>query len=232
MNCIRRVVRRWVRRHPCLYFSLVGHREVVSRLRARKDTQLVLEGFPRSSNTTSVYALLYAHKQSIKIGHHLHAPAHIVYAVRNKIPCLVIFRHPIDCVASLMVMHKGGNPVELIKDYIDFAKTTIKYQDFIVIADFRKVVVDGIGSSVDKVNRFFGTDFLLPTNSEEEIKWVREQVQQWNLKHSLGDPEKLSIPNEAKKQKAVEMKNRIKKLAPKELTFAEQLFEKVLKSMN
>ena len=232
MSHIREIVRRWVRRHPLLYFSLVGHRKAVRRLRAKKNTQLVLEGFPRSANTTSVYALLYANQQSIKIAHHLHAPAHVVYAVRNKIPCLVIFRHPIDCVASLMVMHKGGDPVQLLKDYIDFAKITIKNQKFMVVADFREVVLNGIGPSIDRLNKLFEKSFRLPTNSEEEIKWVREQVKQWNLKHSLGDPEKLSIPNESKKQKSVEMKNRIKKLAFKELTFAEQLFEKILKSTN
>ena len=101
-----------------------------------------------------------------------------------------------------------------------------------VVADFREVVLNGIGPSIDRLNKLFETSFRLPTNSEEEIKWVREQVKKWNLKYGLGDPEKLSIPNESKKQKSVEMKNRIKKLASKELTFAEQLFEKILKSTN
>jgi len=175
-----------IRRHPLLYFTITGWRRSVKRLRAYKDTQLVVEGFPRSANTTSMYALYYAQGTSFKVGHHLHVGAHIVYAAKHNIPCLVIVRRPVDCIASLMVMRKGGRPSTLLKDYIDFAKVVLRYSHKVVVADFEQITANGVGDAIHRVNKKFGTSFLKPSHSVDERRWVEEQVRNWNQTYGGG----------------------------------------------
>lgn len=199
-------IKRFIRRHPSLYFTIVGRREAVRRLRARRDSELVVEAFPRSANTTSMYALFFAQGECLKVGHHLHVAAHVVFAAKYHIPCLVIMREPVECITSLMVMRKGGEPAELLKDYIDFAKVVMRHQSQVVVVDFNVIKSEGIGSGVRKLNARFKTQFMEPTNSAEEREWVEFKIREWNLEHSGGDLEKLSIPTDAKKSKADEMK--------------------------
>ena len=223
-----RFIKSFIRQHPDLYFSLAGRRESVRRLRAREDSELVIEAFPRSANTTSVLALFYAQGESFRVGHHLHVPAHIKYAVRHKIPCLVIMRSPLDCVASLMVMRKGGNPSDLLMDYIDFARVVEKMQEHVVIVDFNEVTQQGMGPAIEAVNRKFQTDFNAPSGSDEEQEWVRERVRELNLLYSSGDAESLSVPTAAKHERAAEMKQKIQSESDVQLKKAEALYGRLV----
>lgn len=196
-----RFLKSFIRRHPSLYFTLTGWRKSVRRLRAYKDSELVVEGFPRSANTTSMYSLYFAQGENFKVGHHLHVAAHVAYAVKHSIPCLVVVRQPVDCIASLLVMRKGGDPASLLKDYIDFSKVVLDYSDKVIIADFDQITKEGVGSAICRVNEKFGTSFLVPEHSVKEREWVEEQVRNWNEAYSGGDEEKLSMPTAAKKER-------------------------------
>lgn len=222
-----RTLKSFIRQHPVLYFNLVGWRESVRRLRARRDTELVVEAFPRSANTTSVLALLYAQGESFKVAHHLHVPAHIKYAVRHRIPCLVIVRNPLDCVASLMVMRKGGHPSIYLKDYIDFARVIEKLIDNVIVFDFREVTRDGMGPVIQAVNKKFKTDFNAPSGSPEENNWVQKRVRELNHLYSSGDAESLSIPSDDKRQKSEEMKHKIRSESPAQLREAEAIYKRL-----
>src|ERR671920_2182155 len=90
--------------HPTIFFSLYR------LLRTRKDltravtpdTQLVIEGFPRSGNSFARRAFIMAQDEpQIKnhIAHHLHVPAQVVQAARWQIPTLVLIRRPRDAVS-------------------------------------------------------------------------------------------------------------------------------------
>lgn len=203
-------LKRFIRRHPSLYFLIAGHRESVRRLRARKDSELVVEAFPRSANTTSMYALYYAQGKSFRVGHHLHVAAHVVYAVKRNIPCLVIVRQPLDCIASLMVMRKGGDAGEYLRDYIDFSRVVLKLRQYLVVVDFDSVVSSGMGAAVNQLSHKYGTAFREPSNSAEEVEWVQAQIRDWNAKYSGGDVEKLSFPTDEKKAKAEQHKQAIR----------------------
>lgn len=217
-----------VRQSPFLYFGLFGWRKDVRRLRARKDSDLVVEAFPRSANTTSVYALLYAQGRDLKIGHHLHVPAHLKYAVSLGLPCLVVIRNPLDCVASRMVMEKGGNARALINDYIDFLKTVETLKEQLVIVSFDDVISNGVGFAVKLLNQKFGTCFRQPDGSAEEKAWVEQQVREWNMQKSGGDLDQLSIPSDAKKAKSLKMKSIIQSQAGDLLQRAESFYTRLI----
>lgn len=213
-----------IRGTPFLYFGILGWRKNVRRLRAWKNSELVVEAFPRSANTTSMYALFHAQGDSFKVGHHLHVAAHVKYAASHGIPCLVIIRNPLDCVASRMVMKKGGDPRAIVLDYIDFYKTVERLINSVIIVDFEDVVSEGLGGAIGDVNMKFATNFSQPDGSDAEKRWVEQQVRKWNLEKSDGDVERLSIPSDAKKVKALEMKKLIQLEATEELIEANELY--------
>tara|TARA_R100000027_G_scaffold38198_1_gene28159 strand:+ start:8940 stop:9644 length:705 start_codon:yes stop_codon:yes gene_type:complete len=206
LNIVFAKIRRVVRSSPFLYFFVLGWRKNVKRLRAREGTEVVIEGFPRSANTSSVYVYSYAQKRSVKVGHHLHVIAHVKYAIKRNIPCMVIVRRPLDCVSSLMVMQKGGDPKALLLDYISFYKPVLKYSDRLVVISFDKILGCGIGSAVEVLNSRFGTDFSVPKGSGSERDWSVKKIVEWNRVHGGSDPEKLSIPNDKKREKAEKIK--------------------------
>jgi hypothetical protein len=223
-----RLIKSFIRQHPALYFSIVGRRESVKRLRAHKNTELVVEAFPRSANTTSVLALFHAQGESFRVGHHLHVAAHIKYAVKHAIPCLVIMRNPLDCVASLMVMRKGGNPSHFLKDYIDFARVVERCLQEVVVVDFGDVTQRRMAFAIEAVNSKYKTEFIVPSGSDEEQQWVRKRVSELNEIYSAGDEESLSIPTAAKHANAEKMKQRIRDESPTELKKAEALYTRLV----
>jgi hypothetical protein len=157
-----------------------------------------------------MYALYFAQGVDFKVGHHLHVPAHVKYAVKHQIPCLVIMRKPLDCIASLLIMRGGGDPRVLLKDYIDFAQVAVDLSEEVVIVSFNDVIESGMGRVVQKLNQRYKTDFKEPDGSDEEQAWVKDQIRNWNRLYSGGDEKKLSFPTEAKRKKAEGVKEQIR----------------------
>src|SRR2546428_11249384 len=70
---------------PYLALARLKYRTNESRVVTR-DSELVIEGFPRSSNTFSIVAFETAQARPVKVKHHLHTAAQIIQAVRWGIP--------------------------------------------------------------------------------------------------------------------------------------------------
>ena len=103
-------------RHPAIYFNLyrlLRTRENFERA-VTPDTQLVIEGFPRSGNTFARRAFVMAQDERFdktRIARHLHVPAQVVRAARWQIPTLVLIRKPKRCRTVLCHMEPDiGRP--------------------------------------------------------------------------------------------------------------------------
>ena len=68
-----------------------------------EDTELVIEGFPRSSNTFAVTAFQLAQSRPVKLAGHLHASSHVIAAAKKGVPTLVLIRDPIDVITSYII---------------------------------------------------------------------------------------------------------------------------------
>jgi hypothetical protein len=83
---LKDATREWARRHvgehPLLFHNIYKLRLRYQNLLVDRTTQLVIEGFPRSGNTFAVVAFEQAQRQSVRIAHHLHAPAQVMLAAR------------------------------------------------------------------------------------------------------------------------------------------------------
>jgi hypothetical protein len=116
-------LRRFVADHPLLYLPIRRRRAPGTVL--SPNTDLVIEGFPRSANTWTE-ALVRVAGPSLHLAHHSHAAAHVKAAVQAKVPVLVLYRDPDEAVRSLLAMlGKRTSAVDAYADYASFYKSVL-----------------------------------------------------------------------------------------------------------
>ncbi|BAU63905.1 hypothetical protein STA3757_12740 [Stanieria sp. NIES-3757] len=156
----------FIRLYPELFFPIVNFKSSKKQA-VNQSTEIVIEGFPRSGNSFFVGAFELAQNHSVKIAHHLHAPAQLIMAARKNIPAILLIRNPIDAVMSMKAMDLELSYIRppinqkltsLMKSYIDFYKTLIPYSDHYIISLF-EVTTNDFSSVIDKVNNKFQTNF-------------------------------------------------------------------------
>src|SRR5829696_5842518 len=99
--------RRYVGRHPVLYYNFYRLGSSHRNLLVDRSPQIIIEGFPRSGNTFAVVAFQQAQRESVRVAHHLHMPAQVVLAAQWGIPTLLLARKPTDAVLSLVIREPG-----------------------------------------------------------------------------------------------------------------------------
>lgn len=164
--------------HPVIYFSLYrllreDHARIVT-----PDTQLVIEGFPRSGNSFARRAFVMAQDESFdktRIAHHMHVPAQVVRAAQWRIPTLVLIRKPRDAVLSFAIW----DPISVdqaLRYYLSFYETVEKYRDAYVLGPFEEVTGD-FGQVIKRMNDKFGTTFSLFRHDEENVGKVFADIE-------------------------------------------------------
>ena len=120
-----------------------------------KDTSICIEGFPRSANT--FLALFFSYwNPELKTAHHLHLPLQIKVSARYNIPAIVVIRHPLDAISSLMVRESFLYTWVAIKTYLLFY-TMVKGQEFL-LARFEDCTRRP-ETIIEKVNERYGKSF-------------------------------------------------------------------------
>lgn len=139
-----------------------------------KQTDIVIEGYPRSANTMAVSAFEMVQNDSVKIAHHVHGAAQVLWAVRNRIPVMVLIRKPIDAVASLAVRYPEVSLKQALQNYIRFYKAIEPVKRDCVIAAFDDVV-SRYHDVITTVNAKYGTHFVqfIPTASNMDQCFAR-----------------------------------------------------------
>lgn len=111
------------------------------------DTDIVIEGYPRSANTFLHRIVRAATDHRLKIGNHVHRPQQVTMALRHDIACFVLFRHPLDAISSYLVREPGLTAHRCLDMYARFAETTLSFSDHpkLFILTFEKVIADPVG---------------------------------------------------------------------------------------
>lgn len=145
------------------------------------NTDIVIEGFPRSANSFSVKAFKFSNGDSYKIATHLHAFPQVIMGVKYKIPTLLLIRNPFDCIVSYAALSANTYGIEyfnknqdmkwLLDDYVTFYKNLLPYKNKVVVGLFPEVLTD-FGKVLDKVNKKFNTNFLLFEHSKKNVETV------------------------------------------------------------
>jgi len=142
---------------PALYlpYARARYGRVPNRL-VRPDTEIVIEGFPRSGNTFAVCAFELAQERPVRSAHHLHASAQVREAVRLGVPVMLLVREPEDSAVSQILREPCISPRQALGAWIRFYRRVAPLRDRVFVADFARVSTD-FGAVIRDFNSRFGT---------------------------------------------------------------------------
>ncbi|MBI3160211.1 MAG: hypothetical protein HYZ26_11500 [Chloroflexi bacterium] len=198
---------------PALYFPVA---RLYSRARDQlvgQNTQLVIEGFPRSANTFAVVAFRHAQTEPVSIAHHLHVPAQVIRAVKFMIPTIVLIRDPRDAVLSLMMREPHFSPAKLLQYYAVYYEMVFSYRHSFVLAPFEQVTTD-FGEIIRRTNVQFGTNFALFRHTDENLADVFRTVEIMDLADHGGkkvNPLTVARPSEDRDRMRVNVQGNLEK---------------------
>jgi hypothetical protein len=151
-----------------------GIRPKIRKCIVHDDTDLVIEGFPRSANTYAVAAFRCANGPGPVLADHLHAASSVREGVRRGIPVVVVLRDPVDASVSL-IQRQPVRPRTALTAYVRFCTRIRPVLDRVVVSDFTTTTQD-FGATLAEVNRRFGTSFSPYEHTEANETWCRDFV--------------------------------------------------------
>lgn len=174
-HALRHGVHRLVARRPALFFPYMRLRAKYRPILVAPDTEVVIEGYPRSGNTFAVAAFELAQERPVRVARHTHAPAQVMEAARRGLPTLVLLRPPRQAAISLLIREPVFTPRQALALYLLFYEGIRPYRQGYVIAPFDEVVSD-FGRSVRRLNQAFATRFGVfeasPDNTDAAFRRV------------------------------------------------------------
>jgi len=207
LSQLRYPMRAFLRCHPLLYLPLSRWRW--SRWHSKNgfdgpcpanwDTDLVIEGFPRSASTFASYAFRLAQPKPVKIAYNLHAPAQIIAASKMNVPTLVLIRDPKDAILSVLAFDREIPATRAVKDYITFYTHIQSYRDHFVLATFDSVITD-FGMVIRDVNRKFKTSFHIFKHIPENVEKCFKQIEHRNRRFNRGEVSEETVQRPSAKR--------------------------------
>ena len=160
----------WMSTRPRLYYGLRKLTRQSDHLCIRRDTDIVIEGYPRSANSTTVHQFLAMQDRPHHVAHHKHHAAQLLRAAAWRIPAVVLIRAPREASLSLLALaaearHRAGKPErgglsfsDVLSAYVAFYDAVEPTLDHALIGRF-EVVRSDVPGLITRVNARFGTDF-------------------------------------------------------------------------
>jgi len=223
-------LRRFVRRHA-VFNRLLSN--VLPRYRlcaVRPESDVIIEGFPRSANTFAVVALKMSQPQPIHVGRHLHSLGHVRRGLQLGKPALIVIRHPRDAVLSLAIAHPELKLASLLTEYIDFYEGIEELGDAVVVGEFNEVTSD-FGAVTRRLNARFGTKFHEFEPTPENFERCYELIDAEDRRNTGGisRPTRVARPTAERNQKKLELSSRLEQSPARDLlAAAEKVYSRLL----
>ncbi len=163
------------------------------------NTEIVIEGFPRSANTFSVTYFLITQPKAVSVAHHLHVEAQLIWAAKNDIPGVVLIRDPEDCVRSLCVREKRTSVKRALTRYIKYYTNLMPYKDSLVVAEFSLVISD-MEKVINSVNAKYGVSFEACPHTNELVAKIYNEIESINSRLDGGKSTHVARPNNYRKE--------------------------------
>lgn len=153
--------------HPRAYLPFARWR-YGRELAFGSDTQIVIEGFPRSANSFAVTAFRMAQPGAVRIAHHLHQPAQVLAAAHRHVPAIVLVREPEESIVSYLIWQPHLKVQDAVRAYAGFYRPLVGHEQHYVVAGFEQVTHD-YGGVIDRVNQRFGSSFTPFEHTDENV---------------------------------------------------------------
>jgi hypothetical protein len=151
-----------------------------------KNTECCLEGFPSSANSYS-YNLIKHAFPNLKISHHTHSLAAVKYSLDVNIKTIIIFRHPKDCVSSILSRRYFSKELSLLMvdrylyQYINFYDYIIKTKKPVLLFSFNQITNEP-KKFLQDCSDFLGRDLKI-SEFEKFDKKIKAEMEKWYLKY-------------------------------------------------
>lgn len=167
---------------PALYTRLQTSRLKYAKHRmVGPETRLAIEAYPRSGTSFAHHAFVSVNPDcENKIATHMHRASQVINATRAGVPTLLVVRHPMEAVTSLIALgvHSEQLPMPnasqaraclaaALRRYALFHERIANLPEP-VIASFEEVT-DDLGKVIERLNRVCGTDFVPFAHSDDRV---------------------------------------------------------------
>lgn len=184
--------------------------EVYVRLRSQlrhglvtSQTELILEGYPRSANAYAEWAFRYANGADVRMAVRLHSPRAARFGAEHSIPTIVLIRPPRDAVASWLQYKPGLKAERAFRRYALYYEQVYPLRNEIVVAEFDEVVAD-FGAVIRRCNDRFGTSFAPYERNAEAEAWVRARIESAWAYDETGETPEHRVPRPSNDRHAAE----------------------------
>jgi hypothetical protein len=157
--------------HPSVYFSLASLERGKQDLMVRRNTEIVIEGFPRSANTFALLALAQAQPRPLRVAHHLHVPAQLLRAAQWGIPSMLLIRDPADAIVSQLFRRPLMTARDCLQEYVWFYESVLPVVPSCVVATFAAVTT-AYDTVVREVNRRYNMQLAVFDPTAENTRAV------------------------------------------------------------
>lgn len=203
---LRYSARNWIGSHP-FSFPLLGTWPEFKNSIIRRETDICIEGPPRSANSFAV-SLFNIWNPGLKIAHHIHVPMQVVYAAKRGIPCIVLLREPLEVFASLMIIDSRLSANTVITSYINFYRRISDQKDRVVVATFEDVIHD-FQKVVRSVNAKYGRAFHFDALAQEQVDEILANLEKHN-RAKAQSPLLVPVPMKLKDDLKAQVKDTIR----------------------
>lgn len=181
-------IKEYLENHPRLYLGILKMKRLgnwSSDWIVRSNTDITIEGFPRSGNSFARSAFRFAEGSKHRIATHVHSHAQIIRSVQLSIPTMVLVRAPKDACLSLVSLayqiqdtdvsdeilaRAKSDLINNLESYRHFYEKVLTVSDGVIIADFN-LVTQNYGEVIRRVNCRYQTNFpLYESNEDNEAK--------------------------------------------------------------
>jgi len=159
-----------------LYYALDPD---LRNLRLRPDTDLLIDGFPRSANTYASEAILLANP-GLTLAHHLHQPRPVEWAVARNTPALLLIRDPDAAVASFRCFEPRIPIDKAYAGYAYYYERLWPIVPALVVAEFDEVVAN-LTRVVATLNNRYGLKLTAP--DADAAAQIFERVDDFSRRH-------------------------------------------------
>jgi glycosyltransferase involved in cell wall biosynthesis/SAM-dependent methyltransferase len=211
---VRAAVRRslrWVRErlgdNPRYLPLLLRATPLGTTRRITSETELVIEGFPRSGNTFAHFAVLHAEPGAV-VTSRVHAPAQVKAAVRQSTPVLITVREPLATIASAAVAAEHVPIRSLLLEYIHHYRQVVPLLDRVVIATFDDITTD-FGAVMRALNERFGLGFREFRHTAVGEAEVFASIARHHHAHHGEDESSLPLPVASQRRRKERIKEEV-----------------------
>lgn len=198
------------------------------KLRLPQNTDdLYVDGYPRSGNTFCVGFINQVYP-NLNHTHHLHTIAPLKMAIKFQLKIFIVYRNPLDAIASHMLMKSARSKKELDKnlakelltEYILYNSFVLKHMEKLTLIPFETII------DMDKLYSFLNENFKPITDVS------LEDAKMFEIKYKEKQKEKPLEKNMAPSAQKQERKNQIYQLiqSHQELVIANQIFDNLNKN--